>query len=109
MEQLFDVGSIFDGFLPFIDGRNVFLPMMAPVMGFGAPYRYSVQPMLIARNCSDEHTCNCAGQTAGAQTAELDDEMKKRRELQMQMRVAVENEEFEKAAELRDKLKELES
>jgi len=42
------------------------------------------------------------------QNVEIDDEMRERRELKMQMNIAIESENFEKAAELRDRLKELE-
>ena len=38
----------------------------------------------------------------------VDDEMRERRELNVQMRAAVENEDYEKAAGLRDKIRELE-
>jgi len=40
---------------------------------------------------------------------EVDEKMSKRRELKMQMHLAVENEEFERAAEIRDMLKNLET
>jgi protein-arginine kinase activator protein McsA len=58
-----------------------------------------------------ENTCSC-GIEEKAKTllnVEIDEDMSKRRELNAQMRIAVENEEFEKAAELRDKIKELEA
>ena len=53
--------------------------------------------------------CGCGCQSPPASTGDVktDEAMTKRRELNMQMRKAVENEDFEKAAELRDKIKEL--
>jgi len=55
--------------------------------------------------------CGCGQNVSenGVPNVEVDEEMKKRRELNAQMRIAVENEEFEKAAVLRDKIKELEA
>jgi excinuclease UvrABC nuclease subunit len=54
--------------------------------------------------------CGCGESSATeVRTEKIDDEMRNRRELNVQMRIAAENQDFEKAAELRDKIRELES
>jgi len=55
-----------------------------------------LKQMLINKNYAEIH--------AGG----VDDDMRQRRELYMQMRTAADNEDFEKAAEIRDKIKEME-
>jgi len=52
--------------------------------------------------------CGTNETASTTQSVEIDDEMRQRRELKMQMNLAIESENFEKAAELRDRLKELE-
>jgi len=54
-----------------------------------------------------ETTCECGSPYALNSESNTDTEMAERRELNMQMRIAIENEEFEKAAEIRDKIKAL--
>jgi len=55
-------------------------------------------------------TCNgCGTLTPDVKNIEVDEKLLQKRELNKQMRIAAENEEFEKAAEIRDKLKKLES
>jgi len=88
--------------------------MQAPV--FAALYPFSAPPRM-ASKCGCEE-CGCQSETrTPAETVadpvpDIDTEMKKRRELNAmreQMRIAAENDDFEKAVELRDRLKELES
>ena len=52
-------------------------------------------------------TCDCGSTCEIPGEAKPDNEMAERRELNMQLRMAIENEEFEKAAQLRDRIKEL--
>ena len=54
-----------------------------------------------------ETTCECGSPAVLNSENKTDVEMTERRELNMQMRIAIENEEFEKAAEIRDKIKAL--
>lgn len=110
-EQLFDAGNAFDRFFPVFGGMNGFLPIAFPVLSAGAalpfPVRQRVAPAISGETCSCGHE-KCAPDTQGAH---VDDEMKKRREINMlreQMRRAAENDDFEKAIELRDKIKEME-
>jgi len=52
---------------------------------------------------------DCTEDASNTAKSEIDEVMQKRRELHAQMRMAAENEEYEKAAQLRDELKTLES
>ena len=52
-------------------------------------------------------TCECGNTITEKTESKADAQMKEIRELNMQMRAAVEKEEFEKAAEIRDRIKEL--
>ena len=102
-------------------GYNVLLPLRTlPWGGFYTRGNAEAQADEQAGECScggacesqsTEHVCTPAeneGKTARG--AHIDEEMQKRREmnaLREQMRIAAQNEDFEKAAELRDKLKEM--
>ena len=110
---MFDVADVFDGLYQSLRSRGGFVPMImpAPMMGFHAVIPFSGQQSIGGESsgCSCGGTCGSDRQETKA--AEVDDEMQKRRELNTireQMRLAAENEDFEKAAQLRDKLKELE-
>ena len=107
MEQMFSFGNVFNGFFPVFGGRNDYFPMMLS-SGFGIPVRFAI-PLIEANPCAADNRRTCSERAAVDQDVKVDDEMKARRELTMQMRKAAENENFEKAAELRDKLKEMES
>jgi excinuclease UvrABC helicase subunit UvrB len=82
-----------------------------PVFGFSTARPFAVLPL--AGLQPRERVCDetCAAPVAAAPPAEVDAEMQKRREINAireQMRIAAENEDFEKAAELRDKIKKME-
>jgi len=76
--------------------RNSFLPV----------FTFTSQPAIGGRVCTGEGSCECDS-TNSVDTG-VDVDMKKRRELYMQLHAAAESEEFEKAAMLRDELKEME-
>ena len=96
--------------------------MPSPMMGFGSAIPLQAMPRMLevdqpTQGCG--HECSAAqGQTSardnpGPDTTnvELDEEMVKRREINAireQMNIAATNEDFEKAAQLRDKIKEME-
>jgi len=107
--RLFETGGAFDEFFPMPGWSGGFLPIAIPVMdvspGLSFMARPGIRRLAQQAGLSD---CGCGAGADGCQSPQVDDEMKKRRELYMQMRTAAENEEFEKAAELRDKIKELE-
>ena len=106
MGRMFSPENLFNGFFPIFGGQSDYLPMVFPA-GFGVPVRFAI-PLIEANPCAAHSIGACTGQTAEDQDVAVDDEMRARRELTMQMRKAVENEDFEKAAELRDKLKGME-
>ena len=110
MVNLFDVSNMFGDFMPMF-GRAAFMPSLMPRL---APHGAVGYPQLaMARRgmpTSENPECGCrtgAENQCADKTEEIDDKMAQRRELNMQMRAAVEKEEFEKAAQLRDKIKEL--
>ncbi|MCL2627344.1 MAG: UvrB/UvrC motif-containing protein [Oscillospiraceae bacterium] len=98
IDQMF--GDMFTGMFP-MRKQSSFLPFAIPVLQIGSGFAPARQT---------EHTCKCGCSPNVSQTeVEVDEKLKQRRELNQQMRIAAENEDFEKAAELRDKIKELEA
>ena len=102
--ESFGMGSIFDGFVPAL---REFLP----IMEFNAAYPFGAPPQLGIlvqnNNCGGSCSCGTQATTVTEQVTEVDDEMQRRREINVireKMRAAAENEDFEKAAELRDML-----
>ena len=106
--NIFDRGGLFNGFLPSNVRRGGFLPAADSVIQFGPAFPFLVQPGVGAQMVPDSYSCGRASSETSAGAIEVDEEMKKRRELYMLMRSAADNEDFEKAAEIRDQIKELE-
>ena len=111
IDQLF--GDMFTGMIPVRSINRAmssyipaafFMPGAIPVMkiGSGFPLDTGVQP---------KNTCQCGCETATPKinNIEVDEKLKQKRELQIQMRTAVQKEDFGKAAELRDMIKKLET
>jgi len=107
--QMLDLGNIFDGMLPLRGGIGGFMPLAIPVMQNNAIVPVAIHPRIGMIEQGNPCDCGCGKNTAQVTNTEIDEEMSKRRELNMQMRAAIESEEFEKAALLRDKIKELEA
>ena len=108
-EHMFDVQSLIEGFSPF-NMRAGFLPM--PMFGFGIADMLSPWSLMGLR--SKECGCDGACETLPKQSSEteLDGNMQKRREINVmreQMRLAAQEEDFEKAAQLRDEIKRMEA
>jgi len=107
--KMFGFESGFDGILPLRE-LSGFMPMLVPFMSTNSMLPFTMKPRL---GMIEQNPCQCGcGQKISKNEnpgVEVDEEMSKRRELNAQMRNAVENEEFEKAAVLRDKIKELEA
>ena len=99
--KMLDFGNVFDGMFPMRE-MNAFVPMLVPLMRSNPMFTFTRQP--ISGMIERTNPCQCR-----KPDVEVDEIMSKRRELNAQMRLAVENEEFEKAAVLRDKIKELEA
>ena len=134
LEQMFDIsqslglGSIFGGMIPgrvFPVRRGIggFTPMMIPAMRTNTLFPFALQPRMgmdasqvrasnmqganAVREKDDICGCGCGKSASEEKKAEVSEEMSMKRELNMQMRAAIEKEDFEKAAELRDKIREL--
>ena len=114
MNELFDTRSIYNEFFPVFGGGSLLAAAMSamPMMTSRAFPRIvrlgAGTPEMCAPQKNASCGCGeCGSPTVGSPDAKVDDTMAKRRELNMQMRKAAENEDFEKAAELRDQIKEL--
>jgi len=107
--KIFDVGNFFDGMVKMRNGINGFMPMAIPVVQANTFLPFTIQPRAGMIDNGVPCDCGCAATKSGEMNIEVDETMKMRRELNAQMRAAVEKEEFETAAELRDKIKELEA
>ena len=130
--RMFGAESILDDFFPAFPSfgfRGSYLPVLIPVWTEGRGQRTEDRGQRtegrgqrtedkgqIMAGCGGQvGECGCDGACSEAgdtQTAEVDCEMQKRREINAvreQMRIAAENEDFEKAAELRDKIRGMES
>jgi hypothetical protein len=90
-------------------GLSGFIPMAIPVLQTNRMFPFTMHPQ--ADVIKNAPLCDCGCDKGASKTpgVEVDDEMSMRRELNVQLRAAIENEEFEKAAVLRDKIKELEA
>ena len=112
-ESGYDIGQMFDAMFP-IRGVSGFMPVAMPMMQTHALLPFLMQPgmrpdMTPVHGQVDSCTCGCTKSAPFDMDVEVDEKMIKRRELNMQMRAAVEKEDFETAAKLRDKIKELET
>jgi len=108
IEKLFDLGNIFDGMILMQGGQGGFLPVAIQKMQSNSMFPFTMQPLTGKIEQGASCDCGC-GNTTKITDVEVDEEMKKRRELNALMRAAVAAEEFEKAAELRDEIRALES
>jgi len=109
--KMFDFRNIFDDFAPMFGSRNTFMPI--PFIGLNSLYPFTVRPQVYiqAPDC-ENGTCKgeCSMPAPEGTAAGVDPEMKKRREINIlreQMNAAAANEDFEKAAQLRDQIKEM--
>ena len=118
MDSLFDVDRVMGSFMPSFFGQGAgagslfsgFFPFVTPMLGSGEGFAPVVrfQPFTPERI----NECSCGKIAPEVSEAEVDDEMKKRREVNMlreQMRIAAESDDFEKAIELREKIKGMEA
>ena len=107
IESFFNTENVFQGFLPILGRMDGYMP--TPAMWLDPfPFAAGFRPGLPAQGACD---CGCEKVTPNAPATEVDEEMKKRREMNLlreQMRLAAESDDFEKAIELREKIKEME-
>ena len=111
IERMFDLdfGNILEGMMPVRNSISGFMPIAIPMIGANSMFPFTMQPRRGMIENTEACGCGCAQNVLKNTNIEVDETMKQRRELNALMRIAVANEEFEKAAELRDKIKALES
>ena len=109
LSGMFDTGSLFSSIFP-RSMRRMFMPM--PIFGFGIAPIYAELPQAGAQ----ETECACGGACEAPvqenPTTEVDSEMQRRREINAireQMCLAAEKEDFERAAQLRDQVRQMEA
>jgi protein-arginine kinase activator protein McsA len=84
-----------------------FVSITIPVIQRSRMFPFIMHPQAnVVKNVS---LCDCDTSMKRTPGIEVDDEMSMRRDLNAKLRAAIDNEEFEKAAVLRDKIKELEA
>jgi len=130
---LFPPGMIPPGLFPVQSGIGGFTPVTIPVMRTNTLLPFALQPYMgmdatpsratpsrensfrasntrnanAVRERDGTCSCGCGKSASGEKKAERNEEMSRKRELNMQMRAAIEKEDFEQAAKLRDKIREL--
>jgi len=111
IERMFELelGNVFETMLPLHGNVSGFIPMAIPMFNTNSLLPFTTRPRRGMIEQGEQCSCGCGQNVLKNPNVEVDEAMKQRRELNAQMRTAVANEEFEKAAELRDKIKALES
>ena len=105
--KMFDTRSFFSGFFPPVLSGG-FLPALG--IGIANPFGQRAKAGLPTKECSCDGACEAPAEQNPA--TQIDDEMQKRREINVireQMLLAAEKEDYEKAAELRDQIKQMEN
>jgi len=103
----FNLNQLVDIMFP-VHGASGFIPLAIPMVRTNPMLPYTARARTGRIEQDTPHVCGCGKSIARDPEEKVDEEMNMRRELNAQMRAAVEKEEFEKAAELRDRIKELE-
>ena len=108
LNQLLNLGSLLDSMFP-VRGVSGFMPLAIPMIRTNQKLPFTVRPLTGKMEQDTPCVCGCGKAiTKNAEDTKVDEEMNLRRELNAQMRAAVVKEEFEKAAELRDRIRDLE-
>jgi len=131
IESMFDLGTFFNEMLPMQTmhppfsgpGRvSGFMPMAIPVVSPDNMMPFKVNPNMYPANPGGPHMGGLHANSPHAnrvhprrrysdintrRNVEVDENMSKLRELNVELRIAIEKEEYERAAELRDQIKEL--
>jgi len=107
------IGDMFNKILAMPRRANGVMPMAIPMIPASAVFPFVVQPTRDITDQRNSHVCGCGSDCDNHKTPnqemQVDNDMKMRRELNAQLRMAIANEEFEEAAVLRDKIRSLES
>jgi len=91
-----------------VRGMSAIMPLAIPMMRVNGMLPFTVRPLTGKIEQGDPCVCGCGKSIAEKTNEKVDEEANLRRELNAQMRAAVEKEEFEKAAELRDRIRDIE-
>jgi len=105
---MFEFGSIFDDMFS-MQGISGFMPVAIPMLSANTMFPVAGRVHAGKSPQGRANDCGCSGSGVREAHVEIDEEMKMRRELNAQLRAAIDSEEYEKAAELRDKIRALES
>ena len=106
--HMFDTRRIASSFFPFFANRSI-MPMQVMMMGMP---EYHVAQQAGIQQADNAHCRVCETKVQESSNVEVDGEMQKRREINVireQMRIAADNEDYEKAAQLRDQVRQLEA
>ena len=112
--RLLDADSMLDGYFPVFGRFGGFFPMSRYLIGVNDMLPFRLMPGIGTAAEKAQSSCGCEENTTDMpDTADtpVDDDMKKRREINVlreQMRIAAEKDNFEKAIELREKIREME-
>ena len=107
LKHMYESGRFFNSF-----STTEFFPVIFPMMGIGAGIRRKTPEGARIAEYDRASGCECGKIAPETANTEIDDDMRKRREINMireQMRTAAENDDFEKAIELREKIKVMEA
>ena len=107
--RVLNMDSFFGGAFPAMQRRA---SRSAQMFGFNPTSLFIAWPQIEAPSLNSECNGMCGETVNAAPTAEVDGDMQKRREINImreQMRIAADNDDFEKAALLRDQLKSMEN
>ena len=107
IEQMFASSQLADLMFP-VQGVSGFMSLAIPMIKSNTMFPITVRSPASMIEQEIPCSCGCGKSITRNPDDKVDEEMNLRRELNAQMRAAVEKEEFEKAAELRDRIKELE-
>ena len=112
LRQIFNNESIFSNFFgnffPILNKTDEPIPVTIPVLNHNNEFAFVSRPGISGHTQTNVCDSGCTTGAVADRNVSVDDEMRKRRELYQQMRLAANNEDFEKAAQIRDKIKELE-
>ena len=112
IEKVFSIGNIFEEIFSILNRNSRYAPAAVPAMSSNTTLPIATHADIGKQTQDSECNCDC-GYDCRTSLSDIlvdgvDDNMRKRRELYMQMHLAVDNEDYEKAAELRDMIKDLE-
>jgi len=104
-----DIGNVFNSMLTARNDISGFIPIAIPMINTSSMFPFTIPERRNLTAQNEPCNCGCGQNVLRNTNVEVDELMSQRRELNAQMRAAVAKEEFETAAQLRDKIRALES